>query len=118
MLTAHHVVAFLVLAVAALSAAAALVSYRRRRAAGRVVAQLLALVQTVLVAQVGLGLLLLADHRRAAHQVHYMYGALALLAVLAPWLYAPDDPQRRLLWFGGATLLATVLALRAYVTAS
>src|SRR5438128_1914755 len=58
MLTAHRVVAFLVIAVCAVSAAAALVAYRRRGAAGRVVSQLLALAQTVLVAQVGLGVLL------------------------------------------------------------
>jgi hypothetical protein len=118
MVTAHHVTAFLVLAVCALSAVAALVTYRRRRAAGRVVTQLLALAQTGLVAQVGLGLLLLGRHRRAADHLHYLYGALALLAVLSPWLYAPAEPRRRLLWFGGATLLATALAVRAYVTAT
>ena len=118
MLTAHRVVAFLVIAVCVVSAAAALVAYRRRGAAGRVVSQLLALAQTVLVAQVGLGLLLLADHRRAADRLHYMYGSLALLATLAPWLYAPADSRRRLAWFGGATLLAAVLAVRAYMTAT
>ena len=118
MLTAHRVVAFLVIAVCAVSAAAALVAYRRRGAAGRVVSQLLALAQTVLVAQVGLGALLLADHRRAADRLHYMYGSLALLATLAPWLYAPEDSRRRLAWFGGATLLAAVLAVRAYMTAT
>ena len=118
MLTAHRVVAFLVIAVCAVSAAAALVAYRRRGAAGRVVSQLLALAQTALVAQVGLGLLLLADHRRAADRLHYMYGSLALLATLAPWLYAPEDSRRRLAWFGGATLLAAVLAVRAYMTAT
>jgi hypothetical protein len=118
MLTAHHVVAFLVIAVCALSAAAALVAYRRSGAAGRIVTQLLALAQTALVAQVGLGLLLLGDHRRAADRLHYMYGSLALLATLAPWLYAPDDSKRRLAWFGAATLLAAVLAVRAYMTAT
>lgn len=118
MLTAHHVVAFLVIAVCGISAAAALVAYRRRGAAGRLVAQLLALAQTVLVAQVGLGLLLLGDHRRAADRLHYAYGSLALLAALAPWLYAPADPRRRLAWFGGATLVAGALAVRAYLTAT
>lgn len=118
MLTAHHVGAFLVIAVCALSAVAALLAYRRRRTAGRLVAQLLALAQTLLVAQVGLGLLLLGDHRRAADHLHYLYGSLALLATLSPWLYAPAEPRRRLAWFGGATLLAAVLAVRAYMTAS
>jgi|SRR5436190_23701553 len=117
MLTAHHVNAFLVIGVCAISAAAALVAYRRRAGGGRVVAQLLALAQTLLVAQVGMGLLLLADHRRAGDRLHYVYGSLALLATLSPWLYAPSDPRRRLLWFGGATLVAAALAVRAYSTA-
>lgn len=118
MLTAHHVNAFLVIAVCAVSAVAALLAYRRRGTAGRLVAQLLALAQTVLVAQVGLGLLLLGDHRRAGDRLHYLYGSLALLATLSPWLYAPAEPRRRLLWFGGATLVAAALAVRAYMTAS
>jgi hypothetical protein len=118
MLTAHHVVAFLVLTICALAAVTSLVTYRRRRAAGRVVAQLIALAQTLLVAQVALGLLLLGQHRRAADHLHYLYGTLALLATLSPWLYAPDEPRRRLLWFGGATLVATALAVRAYLTAT
>jgi len=117
MLTAHHVNAFLVIGACAVSAVVALVAYRRRGGAGRVVAQLLALAQTLLVAQVALGLLLLGDHRRAADRLHYLYGTLALLATLAPWLYAPSEPRRRLLWFGGATLLAAALAVRAYTTA-
>jgi hypothetical protein len=74
-------------------------------------------VQTLLVAQVGLGLLLLGDHRRARDHLHYMYGTLALLAVLAPWFYAPPEPRRRLAWFAGATLLAGALGVRAYLTA-
>ena len=118
MLTAHHVNAFLVTAVCAVSAFAALVAYRRRRTAGRLVAQLLALAQTVLIAQVAMGLLLLGDHRRAPDRLHYLYGSLALMAVLAPWLYAPHEPRRRLGWFGGATLVAAALAVRAYMTAS
>ena len=117
MVTAHHVTAFLVLGVCAVSAVAAFVAYRRRAGAGRVVSQLLALAQTVLVAQVGMGLLLLGDHRRAGERLHYLYGTLALLATLSPWLYAPAQPRRRLLWFGGATLVAAALAARAYMTA-
>lgn len=118
MLTAHHVNAFLVIAVCVLSALASFVAYRRRGGAGRFVAQLLALAQTLLIAQVALGLLLLGDHRRAADHLHYLYGSLALLSALAPWLYAPDEPRRRLAWFGGATLLAAALAVRAYMTAT
>jgi hypothetical protein len=116
MLTAHHWNAFLVVAVCVAAAVAALAA--RRRGAGRGVAQLLALTQTVLVAQVALGLLLLSDGRRAPDRLHYAYGAFALLAVLSPWLYAPADPRARLLWFGVATLVAAALAVRAWITAS
>jgi hypothetical protein len=116
MLTVHHVNAVLVIGVCAVAAVAALIA--RHRGAGGWVAHLLALAQTLLVAQVGLGLLLLADHKRAAERLHYAYGGFALAAVLAPWLYAPADPRTRLAWFAGAMLVAAALAVRAYLTAS
>jgi hypothetical protein len=116
MLTAHHVLAAAVIAVTALAAVVGGVSYWRAREPGALVANLLVLAQTLLVAQVGLGLLLLSDHRRAPHQLHYLYGVLALGAVLSPWLYAPREPRRRLAWFAGATLVAAALAVRAYLT--
>jgi hypothetical protein len=78
---------------------------------------LLALAQTLLVAQVGLGLLLLSRHHKAHDQLHYAYGTLALLAVLSPWLYAPEDPRTRLTWFGVATALGAALGVRAWMTA-
>ena len=116
MLTTHHMVAFAVLAVTWGAALLGFWAYRRGRA-GVAVEHLLALAQTVLIAQVGLGLLLLSKHYRAPDKLHYAYGTFALAAVLAPWLYAPDDPRRRLLWFAGATLVAAALAVRAYLTA-
>ena len=117
MLTVHHVNAFLVLGLSFATAVTGFIAYRRRREAGRLLAHLIALVQTLLVAQVALGLLLLGDHRRAHDHLHYVYGTLALLAVLAPWFYAPPEPRRRLAWFAGATLLAGALGVRAYLTA-
>ncbi len=116
MLAAHAALALAAIAVAAVAAVWGGVSYRRGRGAGRVLPQLLALAQTLLIAQVALGLLLLSDERRAADDLHYVYGTLALGAVLSPWLYAPREPRRRLLWFAGATLLAGALAVRAYTT--
>jgi hypothetical protein len=116
MLTAHHVNAFLVIAVCVLSSGAAFFARHRGRA-GNTVAQLLALAQTLIVAQVALGLLLLSDHRRAADRLHYAYGVFALLAVLSPWLYAPSEPRARLAWFAGATLVAAALGIRAVMTA-
>jgi hypothetical protein len=116
MLTAHHVNAFLVLAASFGAAALAGWAYYRRSEPRNLVAHLLALAQTLLVAQVGIGLLLLSDHRRASDRLHYAYGVLALAAVLAPWLYAPREPRRRLAWFAGATLVAGALAVRATLT--
>ena len=115
MLTAHHVNAFLVIGVCVAASAAAF--WARRKRAGAVVTQLLALAQTLVVAQVALGLLLLSDHRRAKDHLHYAYGTFALLAVLSPWLYAPADPRARLAWFAVATLVAAALGVRAYLTA-
>ena len=77
MLTAHHVNAFLVIGVCVAAAAAAFWARRRGRAGGAV-SHLLALAQTLLVAQVALGLLLLSDHQRAADHLHYAYGTFAL----------------------------------------
>jgi ABC-type spermidine/putrescine transport system permease subunit II len=116
-LGAHSILAVAVVAVSALAAVTGGLAYRRRRDPGRLVANLLTLAQTLLIAQIGLGLLLLSDGRRAPDDLHYAYGTLALVAVLAPWLYAPREPRRRLLWFSGATLLAAALATRAYLTA-
>ena len=116
MLTTHHAMAFVVLAVTWGSAALGFWAFRRG-SAGFAVQHALALAQTVLIAQVGLGLLLLSDHHRAPDKLHYAYGTFALLAVLSPWLYAPDEPRARLLWFGIATALAAALGVRAWMTA-
>ncbi len=115
MLTAHHVNAFLVIGVCLVASAAAF--WARRRRAGTAVAQLLALAQTLIVAQVALGLLLLSRHYRAKDHLHYAYGTFALLCVLSPWLYAPSEPRARLAWFSVATLLAAALGVRAWMTA-
>jgi len=115
-LDAHSVLAVLVVAVPALAALAGGLVYWRRRGAGRLVSQTLALAQTLLVAQVGLGLLLLSDDRRAADELHYVYGSLSLGAILAPWLYAPSAGPRRLAWFAGTSALAAALAVRAFMT--
>jgi|SRR5438445_13451185 hypothetical protein len=116
MVTTHRIVAFLVLAATFGSAALAGLAYYRRREPRGIVTHLLALTQTLLIAQVGLGLLLLSDHHRAPHRLHYLYGSLSLLAVLSPWLYAPSERRSRLAWFAGATLVAGALAVRAYMT--
>ncbi|HEY8104251.1 MAG TPA: hypothetical protein VIE18_07025 [Gaiellaceae bacterium] len=118
MLAAHEILAFLVVGVPALAALAGGFVYWRRRGAGRLVANLLAFAQTLLVAQVGLGLLLLSDDRRAADELHYVYGSLSLAAILAPWMYAPAQGPKRLLWFAGTSVVAAALAVRAFMTGS
>jgi hypothetical protein len=118
MVGVHHAVAFAVIATTFAAAAAGAWTYYRRAEPRGLLTHLLALVQTLLVAQVGLGLLLLSSHHRAADRLHYLYGTLSLLAILAPWLYAPAERRGRLAWFTGATLVAGALAVRAYMTAT
>ena len=118
MRSAHEFLAIAVIVVSAGAALAGGIVYWRRRGVGRIVAHLLALAQTLLVAQVGLGLLLLSDDRRAADELHYAYGSLSLAAILAPWMYAPEAGPKRLLWFTGTSLLAAALAVRAFMTGS
>ncbi len=117
MVSVHRGVAVAVLVTVALAVVWGLYAYRGGRTGG-LLNHVLALAQTLLVAQVGLGLLLLSRHHRAHDKLHYLYGVLALAAVLSPWLYAPSEPRRRLLWFVGATFVAGLLAGRAYLTAT
>ena len=107
-----------VIAVCAVAAFTGGYLYWRGRGAGPIATHLLSLAQTLLVAQVAVGLLLLADDRRAADQLHYAYGAMALGVALAPWFYAPEAGPRRLLWFAGTTGVAGALAIRAFMTGS
>jgi hypothetical protein len=116
MLTTHRILAFLVVGVPALAALGGGYVYWRRRGVGPLLTNVLALAQTLLVAQVGLGLLLLSDERRAADDLHYVYGSLSLGAILAPWIYAPVSGPRRLAWFAGTAGLAAALAVRALMT--
>ena len=106
------------IAVCAVAAFAGGVLYWRGRGAGPLATHLLSLAQTLLVAQVALGLLLLSDDRQAVDELHYVYGSLSLGAILAPWIYAPAQGPKRLLWFAGMSLLAAALAVRAFMTGS
>jgi hypothetical protein len=116
MLTAHGWVAYAVIAAAGLAAVWGGVTYFRRVETDPTLRHVLALVQTLCIAQVALGLLLVGDERRTADDLHYVYGTLALLVVLAPWFYAPADPRRRLAWFAVTSLVAAALAVRAWTT--
>jgi hypothetical protein len=117
MVTLHHANGVLLIIVCVVAGVAAFVA-RRWTVRGGLVANVIALAQTLIAAQIGIGLLLLADDERAADRLHYAYGVFALMALLAPFLYAPSEPRARLAWFGGAALVAAALAGRAYMTAT
>ena len=116
MVSVHHAVAFFVIAICFAAAAAGGWTYWRGNEPPAYLTHLLALAQTIVIAQAAIGLLLLSSHHRAMDKLHYLYGGVALLAVLSPWLYAPADRRGRLAWFTGATLVAGALAVRAYMT--
>src|SRR6476659_810556 len=115
MLTLHHWNGAVVVGACVVAGVIALIA-RRRPTRSRLVPNLVALAQTLVAAQIGIGLLLIADDKRAHERLHYAYGVFALLALRASFLYAPSDPRTRLLWFGVAALVAAALAVRAYMT--
>jgi hypothetical protein len=115
MVSAHVGVAVAVVAVCVGAAVLGFVAYQRRQA-GAAVGHALALAQTALIAQAALGLLLLSDGRRASERMHYAYSVFAIGVALSPWVYAPESGPKRLLWFSATTLLAGVLAVRAFMT--
>ena len=118
MVELHSVVGVLVIAVNLLAALVGLVLFLRRRDPHRSYLHLVALGQVVVVGQAAIGLLLLAGDFRTSDQLHYVYGGVALAAILSPWMYAPPEARRRLLWFAGASLVAAALGGRAYMTGS
>lgn len=118
MVTVHVTVGVAVIAVCVAAAVLGFVSYRRGSGPGAFASHGLVLAQTLLIAQAGVGLVLLSDGRRAPDRLHYTYGALALGLALSPWFYAPGVGPKRLLWFAVTTLVAGVLAVRAFMTGS
>jgi len=115
---AHRYLAYAVIAGSLLAGVAGLLAYRRGNTVSGAMIHLLALPQTLLVAQAALGLLLLSGDYRASDELHYVYGAVALGVVLSPWFYAPADPRKRLLWFAVSALVAAALGVRGTMTGS
>ena len=116
MLTAHHVNAFLVIAVCV-----ARVGRRLRGAtpapAGSAVAQLLALAQTLLVAQVALGLLLLSDHRAQPTTSTTPTARSRCSPCSRPGSMRRPSRGRASPGSACATLVAAALGVRAWMTA-
>ncbi|MDX6481079.1 MAG: hypothetical protein QOG85_1589 [Gaiellaceae bacterium] len=116
MVSVHHAIAFAVIATCFVAAAAGGWAYFRKTAPRGYLTHALALAQTLVIGQAAIGLLLLSSQHQAMDKLHYLYGGIALVAVLSPWMYAPADRRGRLAWFAGAALLAGALAVRAYMT--
>ena len=117
MLTAHRTVAFLVLAGTWGAAIFAGLAYYRRREPRGLVTHLIALAQTLLIAQVGLGLLLSQrPPPRAAPPPLPLRLAVACSPCSRRGSTRRPTGARRLAWFAGATLVAGALAVRAYMT--
>src|SRR5260370_37987337 len=98
MVSVHHGVAFVVIATCFVAAATGGWAYFRQTEPRAYLTHLLALAQTLVIAQAAIGLLLLSSHHRAMDRLHYLYGGFAPLSVLSPWVYAtphqPDTPPR------------------------
>ncbi len=118
MVDAHRYLAYAVVAGCLVAGAYGLFAYRRRLDVTGATVHLLALPQTLLVAQAAFGLLLLSGGHRAIDELHYVYGGVGLAVVLSPWFYAPADPRRRLLWFAVSALVAAALGVRGTMTGS
>ena len=92
------------------------VAYRRSSPPGRLFTHMLALAQTLVLAQATLGLVLISRDLRPGQQLHFAYGLLPLLAVAYPYALRTDDGRRNLLLFSIGSALIAALGLRAYMT--
>jgi hypothetical protein len=92
------------------------VAYRRNVPPGRAFPHVLALAQTLVIAQAFLGLLLVSDGYRPAQKLHFAYGLLPLLAITYPYALRGEDGRRNLLYFAIGSALVSALGVRAYMT--
>jgi hypothetical protein len=92
------------------------VAYRRNAPPGRAFQQVLALAQTLVIAQATLGLLLVSDGYRPADKLHFAYGLIPLLAVAYPYALRGEDGRRNILYFSIGSALVAALGVRAYMT--
>ena len=78
----HAINAVLLIAANLLAFGWGAVYLRRRRTPGRLYAHVLALAQSLVIAQVAIGLLLLSDGHSAPDRLHPLYGGLESLVFL------------------------------------
>ena len=93
-----------------------LIAYRRDRPPAGVYMHLLALSQTMVIAQATLGLILLSDGYRPADKLHFAYGLLPLLAIAYPYALRGEDGRKNLLYFAVGSAVVAALGIRAYMT--
>ncbi|MFN2556496.1 MAG: hypothetical protein ABR592_06400 [Nitriliruptorales bacterium] len=109
---ASLVVAFLVLAVYG-----GLARLFRRRGLGKLFWGVLYYTETVLVVQIGLGILLLVTGNRVGDWLHYVYGSLfPLIAVVAGRLYALRREDYDYVPIALGAFVAFGLTIRAFMT--
>jgi hypothetical protein len=112
----HMVVGTLLIVTNAIVGIWGLIAYRRDRPPAGIYMQLLALSQTMVIAQATLGLILLADGYRPADKLHFAYGLLPLLAIAYPYALRGEDGRKNLLYFAAGATLVAALGVRAYMT--
>ena len=112
-----HMTVGLLLIVANLGAGLwALLAYRRDVPPRPLFTHVLALAQTLVIAQATLGLVLLSEGDEPGQRLHFAYGLLPLLAIAYPYALRGEDGRRNLLLFAVGSLLVAALAVRAYMT--
>src|SRR5947207_15572316 len=112
----HAVVGSLLIAVNLVVAVWGYVAYRRNAPPGAAFTQVLALSQTLVIAQATLGLILVSEGREPGDQLHFAYGLLPLLAIAYPYALRGEDGRRNLLLFTVGSALVAALGIRAFMT--
>jgi hypothetical protein len=112
----HAVVGACLITVNLLVAVWGYLAYRRNAPPGGAFTQVLALAQTLVIAQACLGLLLVSEGHEPGDQLHFIYGLLPLLAVAYPYALRGEDGRRNLLYFTVGSALVVALGIRAFMT--
>jgi hypothetical protein len=112
----HMVVGALLIGTNGIVGGWGLVAYRRDAPPGGAYLQLLALAQTLVIAQASLGLLLVAGGHRPGDKLHFAYGLLPLLAIAYPYALRGEDGRKNLLYFAVGSTLVAALGVRAFMT--
>ncbi len=92
------------------------VAFRRDAPPGMLFTHVLALAQTLVVAEALIGLVLVSDGLHPGQNLHFAYGLLPLVAIAYPYALRSEDGRRNLLFFSLGSAVVAALGLRAYMT--